>query len=154
MHHPCLNEYDDAKLIARRNVLNNSEVNITHHWTSFLESKTLDFSSLDDDHVINRFLVDYKAENLDNVNRFLSECVYLLTYKDSNWLEKTLKLNVDVDAYENNYKEIEANYPLLKMVASAVSYSCDLTEDHYFGNIMQNVLDYISLCDKTRGEGE
>ena len=144
----------DTKIIARRNVLNNSKVSITHHWTSFLESKTLDFSSLDDDHVINRFLVDYKAENLDNVNRFLAQCVHLLTHEDSNWIEKTLKLNVDVDAYENNYKEILVNYPLLKMVANSVGWSVNLTEDHQYGNIMQNVLDYISLCDTNRGEGE
>ena len=103
---------------------------------------------------MNRFLADYKARNLDSVNHFLNQCVHLVTHKDFNWLENFLNLNVDVDAYENNYKEIEANYPLLKMVASSVSYSSDLTNDHYFGNVMQNVLDYISLCDKTRGEGE
>jgi hypothetical protein len=144
----------DAKIIARRDVLNNSQVSITHHWTSFLESKTLDFSSLGDDHVINRFLVDYKVENLDNVNRFLAQCVRLVTHKDSNWIEKKLKLNVDVDAYENNYKEILVNYPLLKMVANSVGWNVNLTEDHQYGNIMQNVLDYISLCDNQRGEGE
>jgi len=80
--------------------------------------------------------------------------VHLLTHEDSNWIEKTLKLNVDVDAYENNYKEILVNYPLLKMVANSVGWNVNLAEHHEYGNIMQNVLDYISLCDQNRGEGE
>ena len=145
---------NDAKLIVRRDLLNKADVNVDFHWNHLLSNRCLDTSSLGEDHVFNRFLADYKARNLDNVNHFLNQCVHLLTFKDFNWLENFLDLNVDVDAYENNYKEIEANYPLLKMVASAVSYSSDLTNDHYFGNILQNVLDYISLCDKTRGEGE
>jgi hypothetical protein len=149
-----LSNKQDAKIIARRNALNNSETNISHHWTSFLGSTTLDFSSLDDDHVVNRFLVDYKAENLENVNRFLAQCVHLITCKDSNWIEKTLKLNVDVDAYKNNYEEILVNYPLLKMVVNSVGWNVNLAEDHQYGNIMQNVLEYISLCDNQRGEGE
>ena len=145
---------DDAKLIVRKNELDKADINIDYHWNHLLANRCLDTSSLGEDHVFNRFLVDYKARNLNNVNHFLNQCVHLLTFKDFNWLENVLDLNVDVDAYKNNYKEIEVNYPLLKMVANSVSYSSDLTNDHHFGNIMQNVLDYISLCDKTRGEGE
>ena len=144
----------DAKLIVNKNQLDSSKVNVTHHWSSFLEAKTLDFSSLGDDHVINRFLVDYASQSLDNVNRFLNQCVNIVTRKDFNWLEKTLKLNTDVDAYENNYKEILVNYPLLKMVANSVGWHSDLNKHHEYGNIMQNVLDYISLCDQNRGKGE
>jgi hypothetical protein len=145
---------NDAKLIVRKNQLDKADVHMDYHWNNFLSNRSLDTSSLGEDHVLNRFLIDYKARNLDNVKHFLNQCVCLVTHKDFNWLENFLNLNVDVDAYENNYKEIEANYPLLKMVASSVSYSSNLTEDRNFGNIMQNVLDYISLCDQNRGEGE
>jgi len=145
---------NDAKLIVRKNQLNKADIKVEYLWNSFLSNRLLDTSSLGEGHVFNRFLVDYKAQNLENVNHFLNQCVHLLTFKDFNWLENFLDLNVDVDAYENNYKEIDANYPLLKMVANSTTYSSDLTNDRLFGNIMQNVLDYISLCDNQRGEGE
>ena len=89
-------------------------------------------------------------DTIDSVNSSLpSRYVHYLFQEDSDWLEKTLSVKNSLIEVCAKLNDIKASYPML--IHFATHYSSWRGMDK---GLEKDVLDYISLCDEPRGEGE
>ena len=114
---------------------------------------TFDVSAFDDNHLFVRCAENWNLLMEEKkTDRKSSVAINVVALGDQAWLDDVLDTKVDAESIMEDFKLIDKNYPLLKVVTSSVNNWINLNEDHGKNVTNKTILEYISLCDRGRGE--
>jgi hypothetical protein len=116
-------------------------------------NETFDPSSLNEDHLLMRCQANWKIlmeESKDD--RRLQVAINVVRKGDEAWLSDFLNIEINAESIIEDFKLLEKNYPLFKVVTSNVNHWHNLKTDNSKNITNETILDYISLCDINGGE--
>ena len=110
--------------------------------------------SLFDGHLFARCAENWKLfmDDKGERNRF-RVAINVVKLGDEAWLDDVLDTKVDAESIIQEFKLLDKNYPLLKVVTSSVNNWINLKQDNDKNVTNKTILEYISLCDVNEGEG-
>ncbi len=112
-----------------------------------------DSSSLDKDHLLSRCQANWKILMEDSTDdRRFQVAINVVRIGDEAWLSDFLNVEMNIESIVNDFKLLEKNYPLLKVVTSNINHWVDLKRENEKNITNETLLDYISLCDINGGE--
>ena len=125
--------YGDAKLVGLRSTLG-----------TLLENKKF---LVDSEHEVSQAQEAWMLA-MGNVSGITLSFYHEIKKDDPKWLEENLDEVMSEDEFKDLIYGIDAKYPLLSNIGDNIGTWTDLSEDS-FG---QNILDYISMCDRVGDE--
>jgi hypothetical protein len=142
------------KIIQFKKSTNNNFGEYRWSYGQVFTNNTFDISSLDDNHLLVRCAENWNLlmEEKETDRKF-SVAINVVQLGDQAWLDDVLDTKVDVESVMQDFKLLDKNYPLLKVVTSHVSNWVNLKKDNDKNVTNEIILEYISLCDKKGGEG-
>ena len=85
-------------------------------------------------------------------DRKFQVAINIVILGDQAWLDDVLDTKVDTESVMQDFKLLDKNYPLLKVVTNVVGNWINLKQNEK--NVTnETILEYISLCDMKGGEG-
>jgi hypothetical protein len=115
---------------------------------------SFDISTLDDDHLFARCAENWNLLMVESTtDRKFNVAINVVTLGDQAWLDDVLDTKVDAESVMRDFKLLDKNYPLLKVVANHANNWINLKQDNDKNVTNQIILEYISLCDIKGGEG-
>jgi hypothetical protein len=115
---------------------------------------SFDISALDDKHLLARCAENWNLFMEESTtDRKFNVAINVVTLGDQAWLDDVLDTKVDAESVMRDFKLLDKNYPLLKVVANQATSWINLKQDNDKNVTNQNILEYISLCDVNEGEG-
>lgn len=132
--------------------------NYRWNYGQLFKNQTFDASALGEDHLVVRCAENWNLlmEEKNSDHKF-QVAINVVKLKDEAWLNDVLGINLDAESIIEEFKLMNKNYPLLRIVGRCLhSHWNDLKSNADFEgnpNTNNDIIEYISLCD-TRGEGE
>lgn len=132
--------------------------NYRWNYGQLFKNQTFDASALGEDHLVVRCAENWNLlmEEKNSDHKF-QVAIHVVKLKDEAWLNDVLGINLDAESIIEEFKLMNKNYPLLRIVGKSLhSHWNDLKRNTDFEgnpNTNDDIIEYISLCD-TRGEGE
>jgi hypothetical protein len=126
-----------------------------YRWTygQLFTNNTFDISTLDDDHLFARCAENWNLLMEESTtDRKFNVAINVVSLGDQAWLDDVLDTKVDAESVMQEFKLLDKNYPLLKVVANQATSWVNLKQDNDKNVTNQIILEYISLCDIKRGE--
>jgi len=111
-------------------------------------NNTFDISTLSGDHLFARcaenwnLLMEEKASD-----RKFQVAINVVILGDQAWLDDVLDAKVDAESVMQDFKLLDKNYPLLKVVTGSVNHWINLKQDNDKNVTNKTIVEYISLCD-------
>jgi len=138
----------ESKLAYKKQELRNSNLNFheyEYNLGKLLSNKTLDLSSLPNDHAMVLAQNDWESYSKE-LNASVANAINHIRNYDENWLKQNFN-EIKADQFDKNFKSVISTYPLMRVISENCSqYWVSLeSEDSKVTNKM--ILDYISLCD-------
>lgn len=116
-------------------------------------NNTFDASMFDEDHLFIRCAENWNLlmEGKETDRKF-QVAINIVILGDQAWLDDVLDTKVDTESVMQDFKLLDKNYPLLKVVTNVVGNWINLKQNEK--NVTnETILEYISLCDMKGGEG-
>ena len=105
---------------------------------------TLCNNKLDNDHIINQVLAEFKVISQDDGSlTTIHRMVIFLKKEDAEWVEKNIPSNFDINAFDADCKKVVEQYPLLRNISDEI-YTWKNLDENNFGD---NIIHYIKLMD-------
>ena len=140
----CISAY---KIIQFKKSINNNFAEYRWNYGQVFTNSTFDIS-LFDDHLFARCAENWKLlmeEGTDD--RRFSVAINVVELGDKEWLDDVLDTKVDSESVMQDFKLLDKNYPLLKVVTSHVNNWINLKKDNDHNVTNETLFEYISLCD-------
>ena len=116
-------------------------------------NNTFNLSAFDDGHLFARCAENWNLLMEESTSdRKFSVAINVVKLGNQAWLDDIFDTRVDAESVMQEFKLLDKNYPLLKVVTSSVNNWVNLNEDHGKNVTNETILEYISLCDRGRGE--
>ena len=138
-----------------------SDSNFSNYRWSYgqlFKNQTFDVSALGEDHLVVRCAENWNLlmEEKNSDHKF-QVAINVVKLKDEAWLNDVLGVNLDTESIIEEFKLMNKNYPLLRIVGKSLhSHWNDLKRNTDFEgnpNTNDDIIEYISLCDNKGGEG-
>jgi hypothetical protein len=115
---------------------------------------TFDASMFDDNHLFARCAENWNLlmEGKETDRKF-QVAINVVILGDQAWLDDVLDTKVDAESVMQDFKLLDKNYPLLKVVTGCVNNWINLKQDNDKNVTNQTLAEYISLCDSKGVEG-
>ena len=117
-------------------------------------NNTFDISALNGKHLFARCAENWNLLMEDSTSdRKFNVAINVVMLGDQAWLDDILDTKVDAESIIQEFKLLDKNYPLLKVVTNSVNNWINLKQDNDKNVTNKTILEYISLCDVNEGEG-
>ena len=101
-------------------------------------------NELDNDHIVNQVLAEFKViSKEDSSLTTIHRMVTFLKKEESEWVEKNIPSNFDINSFDADCKRIVEQYPLLRNISDEVYTWKNLNENNFGDNLIQ----YIKVMD-------
>jgi len=127
---------------------NNNFSEYRWNYGQLFTNNTFDISTLDDNHLFARCAENWKLFMEESTSdRKFNVAINVVSLGDQAWLDDVLDTKVDAESVMQDFKLLNKNYPLLKIVANHINSWVNLKQDNDKNVTNQTILEYISLCD-------
>jgi hypothetical protein len=101
-------------------------------------------NELDNDHIVNQVLAEFKLiSKEDSSLTTIHRMVTFLKKEESEWVEKNIPSNFDINSFDADCKRIVDQYPLLRNISDEIYTWKNLSENNFGDNLIQ----YIKVMD-------
>jgi hypothetical protein len=146
------------KIIQFQKTSDTNFSNYRWNYGQLFRNQTFDVSALGEDHLVVRCAENWNLlmEEKNSDHKF-QVAINVVKLKDEAWLNDVLGVNLDTESIIEEFKLMNKNYPLLRIVGKSLhSHWNDLKSNKEFDgnpNTNDDIIEYISLCDNKGREG-